>query len=197
MGKYIRATASRAFLCAWKCCSCSHVNVEEPRAQMFAREDITFRQKEDAAREKARAQANKNLEEYLGNIPTLVNEKLNFNPLEKCGKCSQCGAEQPWARKPRFIIYLLIVVGALFVPAAIMFAGVMPFVVFGGLLGAIGAIALGEFLNIRARRRAAQEIADELCRPLAITKAIPDYVKRDDPRLIAILTHLAAKKTSA
>lgn len=197
MGKYIRATASRNFLCAWKCCSCSHVNVEEPKAEMFAREDITLFQKEAVAREKARAQANKNLEEYLDKIPTLVNEKLNFNPLEKCGKCSQCGAEQPWARKPRFIIYLLIVVGILAAVAGIMFAGVMPFVVFGGLLGLLGAIALGEFLNIRARRRAAQEITDEYCRPLAITRAIPENISRDDPRLAAILVHLAAKHKSA
>ncbi|MBR3764426.1 MAG: hypothetical protein IKK57_07750 [Clostridia bacterium] len=197
MGKYIRATASRNFLCAWKCCSCSHVNVEEPKAEMFAREDITLLQKEAVAREKARAQANKNLEEYLDKIPTLVNEKLNFNPLEKCGKCSQCGAEQPWAVKPRYIMYLLIVVGILAAVAAISFSDFIPFVVFGGLLGLLGAIALGEFLNIRARRRAAQEITDESCRPLAITRAIPENISRDDPRLAAILVHLAAKHKSA
>ena len=197
MGKYIRATASRNFLCAWKCCSCSHVNVEEPKAEMFAREDITLLQKEAVAREKARIRANESLEEYLNKIPNLVNEKLNFNPLEKCGKCSQCGTEQSWAKKPRFVMVLLIITGIAVAAAAICLSAFIPFVLFGGLLGVIGAISLGEFLSIRSRRRAAQEITDEHCRPLAITKVIPDYVKRDDPRLLAMLAHVAAKKTSA
>ena len=200
MGKYIRATASRNFLCAWKCCSCSHVNVEEPKAEMFAREDITLLQKEAVAREKARAQANKNLEEYLDKIPTLVNEKLNFNPLEKCGKCSQCGTEQPWAVKPRYILYAVLAVVVLVIAALALFEALREYLVMVlgvGFFAFVGAIILGEALNTRARRRAAQEINDELCRPLAITRAIPDDVKRDDPRLIAILAHVAAKKTSA
>lgn len=200
MGKYIRATSARNFLCAWKCCSCSHINVEEPRAEMFAREDITLFQKEAAAREKASARARENLDEYLDKIPGLVNEKLNFNSLVKCGKCSQCGTEQPWARKPRYILYAVLVVIVLVIAALALFEALREYLVMVlgvGFFAFVGAIFLGETLNTRARRRAAQEINDELCRPLAITKTIPDAVKRDDPRLIAILAHVAAKKTSA
>lgn len=197
MGRYIRATSKKRFLCAWKCCSCGSICVEEPEAEMFAREDITLFQKEEKAREKAIARANENLEEYLGSIPVLVNQKLNFNPLEKCGVCSKCSTEQPWAKKPKYTLILVIIVIVAALAAAIPFAAFIPFVIFGGLLGLIGALSLGEFLSIRSRRHAAQDIQDEHCRPLAITKNIPDDVSRDDPRLVAILAHIAAKKTSA
>lgn len=196
MGKYIRATSKKSFLCAWKCCSCSHVNVEEPQAEMFAREDITLFQKEAVAREKALAAANKNLEELLDRIPTLVNEKLNFNQLDKCGTCSQCGTQQPWAKKPKYTVILAVIALVATIAAAIPLSEYIPFVVCGGLLLVMAAVALGEFLSVRSRRRAAQEIADEHCRPLAITKAIPDHVKRDDPRLTAIVAHIAAKRSA-
>lgn len=196
MGRYIQATAKKHFLCAWKCCSCSHVNVEEPEASMFARENISLFQKEEVAREKARAQASKYLDELMEKIPSFVNEKLNYNQLTKCGVCSKCNAQQPWAKKPPYTVILVVLVIIAAVALAIPFAAFIPFVVLGGILGFIGALALGEALNTRARRRAAQQINDEYCRPLALTQSIPDYVKRDDPRLKAILAHLAAKKSA-
>lgn len=196
MGRYVKATARKNFLCAWKCCSCSHMNVEEPQASMFARENITLFQKEAVAREKARTQANEYLEELLAKIPTLVNEKLNYSHLEKCGTCSQCSTQQPWAKKPNYTVILAVIVLIAGLAAAIPFFDYIRVVLFVGLLALIGALALGEFLCTRARRRAAQEINDEHCRPLALTKGIPDYVKRDDPRLVAILEHIAAKKSA-
>lgn len=195
MGRYIQATARKRFLCAWKCCSCSHMNVEEPEASMFARENISLFQKEDVAREKARAQASKYLDELLEKIPSFVNEKLNYNQLTKCGTCSSCNTQQPWAKKPPYTVILVVLVIIATVAAVIPFTAFIPFVVLGGIVGFIAALAIGERLNISARRRAAQQISDEYCRPLALTRSIPDYVNRDDPRLKAILAHLATKKS--
>lgn len=197
MGKYIKATSKKHFFCAWKCCSCSHINVEEPEAEMFAREDITLLQKEAVAREKALARSRENLDELLEKIPTFVNEKLNYNQILKCGVCSQCSTRQPWAKEPKYKLVLVILVIVATLAAAIPFAAFIPFVIFGGLLGFLGAIALGEFLSTRARRRAAQALTDELCRPLAVTKSIPDSIRRDDPRLQAILAHIASKNKPA
>ena len=196
MGRYIQATARKNFLCAWRCCACSHMNVEEPEASMSAREDITLFQKEAAAREKAGAQASKNLDALLDKIPVFVNEKQNYNQLEKCGTCSRCGTQQPWAKKTRHTLMLVILVLAVAIAAAIAFPAAIAFVIFGGLLASMGALALGDVLSVRARRRAALEMNDEHCRPLALTRAVPEYVSRDDPRLQAIFAHLAEKRSA-
>lgn len=197
MGKYIQATATRTFLCAWKCCACSHINVEEPPATATVRENITLFQKEAVAREKARQKANENLEKFLDNIPTFVNRKFNFNSLEKCGTCSQCGATQPWVGKPPVTRYLMLVVIVLGLAGIFLAKSISPFIIFGALVAALGIVIVGELVSTHLRGRAAQKLTDEYCRPLAITKGIPDDVSRDDPRLAAILAHVASKKQSA
>lgn len=196
MGKYIQATSRKQFSCAWKCCSCGTVNAEFPQAEAFAREDITLFQKEDKARALATEKANKNLNELFEKIPTFVNQNLNYNQLTKCGTCKKCSTVQPWAKKPPYSVILVVLALVLCLVLAIMFSAEIGIVVLGGIFAVLIALAVGEGLNTGARRRAAKKLQDEHCRPLAITSSIPDYVKHDDPRLLAILNALAQRKQS-
>lgn len=196
MGKYIQATARKPFLCAWKCHSCGKVNVEQPQAEAFAREDISLFQKEDVARTRASEKANQNLEELYAKIPTFINQNLNYNQLMKCGTCKHCSAVQPWAKKPPFTVILGVLVVAACIALAVLFPDQIKFVVLGGIFGFLIALGVGEAINTSVRRGAGRKLKDEHCRPLAITNAIPEYVQRDDPRLLAILNVLVQRKQS-
>lgn len=194
MGKYIQATARKQFCCAWKCTSCGTMNVEFPQADAFAREDITLFQKEDKARALATEKANQNLASLYEKIPTFVNQNLNYNQLMKCGTCKQCRTVQPWAKKPPYSVILVVPVIVACIVLAVMFSDYIGAVLLGGIFAFLGALLLGETLNSRTRSNAGRKLQDEHCRPLAITSSIPDYVKRDDPRLLAIINTLAQRK---
>ena len=194
MGRYIQATARKTFSCAWKCTICGTINTEFPQAEAFAREDITLFKKEDKARALASEKAEKNLSELFEKIPTFVNLNLNYNQLMKCGTCTKCKAVQPWARKPPFSIILGVLTIAACIALAVLFPEQIKFVVLGGIFAFLAALGIGEAINTSIRRGAGRKLQDEHCRPLAITNSIPDYVKRDDPRLLAILTVLAQRK---
>ena len=197
MSKYIQATAKKPFFCAWKCCSCGTINVERPEASAYVRENVTIFVKEPQAREKARAKAGENLDKLMENIPTFVNEKLNYNSLTKCGTCRHCSTQQPWAKQTNYMLYASLAVVALVAALLIIFEALrecFPLVLLGGIFAFLGAIWLGETLNTRARRNAAMEMTDDLCRPLAITSGIPETIKRDDPRLVAIINAIVEKE---
>lgn len=194
MGKYIQATARKQFCCAWKCSSCGTVNTEFPQAEAFAREDVTLFQKEDKARALATEKANQNLNDLFEKIPAFVNKNLNYNHLSKCGTCKNCKAVQPWAKKPPYTVILTVLTIVVCIAMAILFSDEIKIVLLGSLFAVLIALFVGECLNTSARRRAAKKLQDEYCRPLAITSSVPDYVSRDDPRLLAILTALAQRK---
>lgn len=194
MGKYIQATARKQFCCAWKCTSCGNFTVEFPQAEAYAREDISLFKKEDRARELATEKANQNLASLYEKIPTFVNQNLNYNQLMKCGTCKQCSTVQPWAKKPPYSVILVVPVIVACIVLAVMFSDYIGAVLLGGIFTFLGALLLGETLNSRTRSNAGRKLQDEHCRPLAITDKVPDYVKPDDPRLLAILTALTQRK---
>lgn len=101
---------------------------------------------------------------------------------------------QPWAKKPPFTIILGVLAIAACIALAIIFPDLLKFMILGGIFAFLAALAIGEAINTSIRRSAGRKLQDEHCRPLAITNSIPDYVKRDDPRLLAIITALAQRK---
>lgn len=196
MGRYIQATSRKQFCCAWKCTSCGKFTVEFPQAEAYAREDITLFQKEDKARALATEKANQNLASLYEKIPTFVNQNLNYNQLTKCGTCKHCSTVQPWAKKPPYTVILAVIVVIACLVLAVQFSEDIGVVVLGGIFAFLGALILGETLNSRTRSNAGRKLQDEHCRPLAVTDKVPDYVKPDDPRLLAILTALTQRKQS-
>lgn len=187
----IRITAKKKYFCAWKCCSCGQINVEQPSISGVGTAEITLRVNAARAEWTATENAKRELEAACAALPAKIHQEQKYELLEDCGVCAHCQQRQPWAGQSRLLQPVLII-GIILLLLTLFTVGAhkmiwLPILVFA--LTAVAAFIIIQ-LSDSANRKAAQQLTDKLCLPIVVTNGFPEGISADDPRIQAIVQRI-------